>query len=140
MYTEKRGRGTILVAIESMPLVGHSHMCPNVFSRRCERALTTSLSCGGTTVSGGALRVQRKIWAAADFQNFLARPNTRRPRKKAFFSWSTRIWPSEKILKIGRGPNFSLHAQGSPADHGGTYARLLAMQCMQSVLTLALSR
>ena len=26
--------------------------------------------------------MQRKIWAAADFQNFLARPNTRRPRKK----------------------------------------------------------
>ena len=34
----------------------------------------------------------------------------------SFFSWSTRIWSSEKILKIGRGPNFSLHAQGSPAD------------------------
>ena len=34
------------------------------------------------TVSGGALRTQRKIWAAADFQNFLTRPNTRRPRKK----------------------------------------------------------
>ena len=51
--------------------------------------------------------MQRKIWAAADFQNFLARPN----------SWSTRIWSSEKILKIGRGPNFSLHhVQGSPAD------------------------
>ena len=30
---------------------------------------------GHMTVSGGALRVQRKIWAAADFQNFLARPN-----------------------------------------------------------------
>ena len=27
-------------------------------------------------------RLQRKIWAAADFQNFLTRPNTRRPRKK----------------------------------------------------------
>ena len=26
--------------------------------------------------------MQRKIWAAADFQNFLARLNTRRPRKK----------------------------------------------------------
>ena len=26
--------------------------------------------------------MQRKIWAAADFQNFLARPNSRRPRKK----------------------------------------------------------
>ena len=26
--------------------------------------------------------MQRKIWAAADFQNFFARPNTRRPRKK----------------------------------------------------------
>ena len=37
-----------------------------------------------STVSGGALRVQRKIWAAADFQSFLTRPNTRmhRPRKK----------------------------------------------------------
>ena len=34
------------------------------------------------TVSGGALHMQRKVWAAADFQNFLARPNTRRPRKK----------------------------------------------------------
>ena len=34
----------------------------------------------------------------------------------SFFSWSTRIWSSEKILKIGRGQNFSLHAQGSPAD------------------------
>ena len=29
------------------------------------------------TVSGGALHMQRKIWAAADFQNFLARRNTR---------------------------------------------------------------
>ena len=63
---------------------------------------------------GSLARVQRKIWAAADFQNFLARPNTRRPRKKAFFSWSTRIWSSEKILKIGRGPNFSLHARKAP--------------------------
>ena len=34
------------------------------------------------TVSGGTLHMQRKIWAAADFQNFLTRPNTRRPRKK----------------------------------------------------------
>ena len=69
------------------------------------------------TVSGGALRVQRKIWAAADFQNFLTRPNTRRPRKKAFFSWSTWIWLSEEILKFGRGPNFSLHARARlPAD------------------------
>ena len=33
------------------------------------------------TVSGGALHMQRKIWAAADFQNFLARSNSRRPRK-----------------------------------------------------------
>ena len=39
--------------------------------------------------------------------------------KKAFFSWSTRIWSSENILKIGRDPNFSLHAQGSPADRVG---------------------
>ena len=31
---------------------------------------------------GSLARVQRKIWTAADFQNFLARPNTRRPRKK----------------------------------------------------------
>ena len=40
------------------------------------------LLAGEPTVSGEALRVQRKIWAAADFQNFLTRPNTRRPRKK----------------------------------------------------------
>ena len=32
----------------------------------------------------------------------------------SFFSWSTRIWTSEKILKIGRGPNFSLHAPKAP--------------------------
>ena len=32
----------------------------------------------------------------------------------SFFSWSTRIWSSEKILKIGRGPNFSLHARKAP--------------------------
>ena len=37
-----------------------------------------------STVSGGALHMQKKIWASADFQNFLARPNTRRPRKKPF--------------------------------------------------------
>ena len=29
----------------------------------------------------------------------------------SFFSWSTRIWSSEKILKTGGGPYFSLHAQ-----------------------------
>ena len=68
------------------------------------------------TVSGGALHMQRKIWAAADFRNFLAQPNTRKPRKKKFFSWSTDIWSSEKNLKIGHVPNFSLHVQGSPAD------------------------
>ena len=32
--------------------------------------------------AGEPCTVQRKIWAAADFQNFLARPNSRRSRKK----------------------------------------------------------
>ena len=50
---------------------------------RSGRAPSHAQDLSFTTVSGGALRVQRKIWAAADFQNFLARPNTtRRPRKK----------------------------------------------------------
>ena len=62
------------------------------------------------------MRVQRKIWAAADFQNFLARPNTCRPRKKVLFFLVYAYLVSEKILKIGCGPNFSLHARGSPAD------------------------
>ena len=32
------------------------------------------------------------------------------------------IWSSEKILKMGRGLNFSLHVQGSPVDCGSTEA------------------
>ena len=48
----------------------------------------------------GALRVQRKIWVAADFQNFLARPNTRRPRKK----------------EVGKRRASIYRARGSPSD------------------------
>ena len=49
------------------------------------------------TVSGGALHMQteRKIWATADFQNFLLDQIRVDQEKK--FSWSTRIWSSEKF-------------------------------------------
>ena len=46
-------------------------------------------ACACITVSGGALRMQRKIWAAADFQNFLAQSwNTRGPRKNFFLVYA----------------------------------------------------
>ena len=53
-----------------------------------QRDFPVSVACGSifcwpeARSAGEPLHSAEKNWAAADFQNFLARPNTRRPRKK----------------------------------------------------------
>ena len=100
------------------------------------------------TVSGGALGACREKFGPRPIFKIFSLVQIRVDQEKkevtSFFSWSTRIWSSEKILKIGRGPNFSLHArnckgQGSPADRAMTMhgiavlppVRRLADHCKQ---------
>ena len=51
-------------------------------SHQCLADVEDENPCKRPRSAGEPCTAKRKIWAAADFQNFLARPNSRRPRKK----------------------------------------------------------
>ena len=95
----------------------------------CRWPHAQSIAQGPHTVSGGALHMQRKIWAAADFQNFLARPNTRRPRKKLLglrvFGRARKFWKSaaaQIFLCMCKAPTLTVvhtcNCRGGPGRHG----------------------